>query len=117
MCTSGSHDNMLVDGPVASMRKCGGRRAGLLHWLAVLALGIFTAEARAQPSDWELPAIESHLATAASRWTPSTFDTNQQRRSVSTVKLLGASEVIYHRKAEPTIAPAEFEQPASENPP
>src|SRR6476661_1749238 len=100
MCTSGSDDNSLVDAPAAFMHKLSRRRVGLFACAALSALFILApAATQAQSLDWELPAVESHTEMVVSRWTPSTFATNQAAQSASTVKLLAQSEVTFNRKA------------------
>src|SRR4051812_10932221 len=117
MCTSGSHDNMLVDGPASFVHKRGRRLAGILVCAAVSVFFIISETAQAQSSDWELPAVESHMKTAASRWTPLVFETHQAAPSASTVRLVAESQVTSNQKADAIVPPAEFDQPASEKPP
>jgi len=117
MCTSGSDDNTLVNAPAAFTHRRSRQRVAPLVCAALSAIFILAAAVQAQSLDWELPSVESHTETAASRWTPSTFATNQTARSASTVRLLAESEVAFNRKAGATVAPAEFDQPASEQPP
>src|SRR5882757_4711360 len=117
MCTSGSDDNTLVNAPTAFVHEPSRRRVGLFVFAAVWALFILAAAAQAQSSDWELPAVESHMKSAASRWTPLVFETHQAAPSASTVRLLAESQVTSNRKADAIVPPAEFDQSASEKPP
>src|SRR5882757_11481699 len=116
MCTSGSDDNTLVNAPTAFVHEPSRRRVGLFVCAAVSALFILAAAAQAQSLDWELQAVESHVKTAASRWTPLIFETHQAAPSASTVRLLAESQVTSNRKAGAIVLPAEFELPASQEP-
>src|SRR5215212_7360811 len=98
-----------------------GERANRTISLVVCAafIGFFTHSEKAlsQSADWQLPSVESGVYTAASRWTPTVFATSQQVQAVSTVKLLRVSEVSEKRMADATIALADFNQAASQEPP
>src|SRR3954471_20929968 len=93
------------------------RRIRLVLCVAISAFCILSEITRAEWPEWELSPIDACFDSGASLWTPSKFETDQPSGHPSSVRLLRKSEVFYKRMADATVALAEFEQPASEEPP
>jgi hypothetical protein len=92
-------------------------RIGVTFCAALFICCVLSDRTRAQSCDWELAPVGAEIDSAASRWTPDHFHTPVTFPPTSTVKFLGASEVYQNRKADAAVAPVEFNQSATEEPP
>jgi hypothetical protein len=93
-------------------------RRTVLAVLGLLTASLFaSANARAEFADWELKNIEDGSEAIAAAWTPDHFATGHAAQPSSAIRFLHASEVVQPRMADARIAPAEFDQSGSDDPP
>jgi hypothetical protein len=120
MPTSGLDDRIRADGPGSPIR-CEWKRsrsrlsaacaAALLTFLAVVS------EIRAEPADWELPALEAEYDSGVSRFTPSRFAAAPPAARGSGIKFLPRQTAVHDESSvtDSAVAPAEFAQPADDS--
>lgn len=92
-------------------------RIGFAYCLALAVCCAFGSTSQAQFSDLEICSSEVAPESAASYWTPARFDTDLSCREPSTVEIVRVSEVTERRKSDTSVAPAEYDQSATEEPP
>lgn len=119
MCVTGLNDKSL-NGKSGTHRQASERvklRIRFAMGAVLLVCCALGNKSQAELSNQELTPAEVAIDSAASHWTPARFDSGLPPRLPSTVSFLRVSESSEIRMADTAVAPAEFNQSATEEPP
>ena len=114
MCVSDVEANTSNDRSRGATRRCGdwARRSLRFVIYAMVAVCLLQPEeTRAQESEWELVPVEASVGSSIWRWTCSDFDPGQQTPAGSTIRFRHTTDTSCVRISDPSVAPAELQEP------